>query len=106
MCREQTFTAQYGVIDEVVMLESSINAVKEALRNGPVAVGMAVPESLSYYSGGVYNDPACGYGADAEIVHAVALVGWGGDEEAGEYWIVRNSWASTWGDSGYFYLSM
>ena len=40
-------------------------------------MSIAVPESLSFYYSGIYNDPACGYGTDAELVHAVTLIGYG-----------------------------
>lgn len=77
--------------------------MKRALMSGPVSVGVAVPETMLYYAGGVYNDPACG-SAYADITHAVLLVGWGRNE-LGEYWIVRNSWSPLWGMDGYIYIS-
>jgi len=33
--------------------------------------------------------------------HAVKIVGWG-TEECKDYWLVANSWDTTWGDDGYF----
>ena len=35
---------------------------------------------------------------------AVQLVGYGSDSD-GDYWIVRNSWGSRWGEDGYIRLA-
>jgi cathepsin C len=38
--------------------------------------------------------------------HSVVIIGWGTDEQSGQkYWIVRNSYGSTWGDHGEFLVS-
>jgi C1A family cysteine protease len=47
-----------------------------------------LPLSLSHTHSGVYSEPQ----RVAHINHEVAVVGWGVDPEAGEYWLVRNSW--------------
>lgn len=49
--------------------------MKRALMHTAVSVGISVPESLLFYTGGVYNDPECSNRYLA-IGHAVLAVGW------------------------------
>merc|ERR1711879_1122366 len=57
------------------------------------------------YTGGVLTSAACGsMAADAQD-HCVMAVGFNATAPT-PYWIVRNSWATTWGDQGYIYLEM
>lgn len=39
----------------------------------------------------VYYDPSCKY-KPSELDHSVMLMGFGTDEKAGDYWLIRNSW--------------
>ncbi len=72
----------------------SKDQIRQAITNhGPVAVCVHVNDAFHAYSGGVFN--ACEGG---DINHAVVIVGW---EEAGNIWIVRNSWGESWGEDGY-----
>jgi C1A family cysteine protease len=58
---------------------------------------MSVGQSFFDYKTGVYNDPSCG----KDVNHAMVLVGYGVDSDYGDYWIVKNSWSSSWGEEGY-----
>merc|ERR1712004_112297 len=52
-------------------------------------------DDFQSYSSGVY-DSDCG---DASDGHCLAVVGYTED-----YWIIRNSWGSSWGQDGYMYF--
>jgi len=57
------------------------------------------------YTGGVLTAQGCGsMAADAQD-HCVMATGFNTTAPT-PYWIVRNSWASTWGEMGYIYLEM
>jgi Pyruvate/2-oxoacid:ferredoxin oxidoreductase delta subunit len=57
------------------------------------------------YTGGVMSSAACGPMGAAYQDHCVMAVGFNSTAET-PYWIVRNSWATTWGEQGYIYLEM
>lgn len=80
----------------VKLPENDPNALLSAIATvGPVSISVDA-SSWSFYGGGVYN------GCDAtkpDIDHAVQAVGYGTDAAAGQdYWLVRNSWGSSWGE--------
>jgi hypothetical protein len=74
---------------------------QEIYTNGPVTAGFTVYNSFYEYTSGVIRGGSGGIAGG----HAVVIVGWGADSE-GEYWIVRNSWASSWGIGGYFNIDI
>lgn len=75
---------------------------KTIARFGPVAVAMVATEDLKHYSSGVYSNPECNGKA---LNHGVLAVGYGTDSKLGDYWIIKNSWSSEWGDNGYFKIA-
>lgn len=71
--------------------------MQEIYQRGPIACGIAVPDALENYTGGIYNDTT----GDMDIVHDISVVGYG-VEDGTKYWVVRNSWGSHWGELGFF----
>lgn len=68
--------------------------IKTAVMDGPIMAWIDIYEDLTTYSSGVYSHTTGAYlGA-----HYVALIGW---DDAGDYWICKNSWGTWWGESGY-----
>lgn len=75
--------------------------LKEALvYHGPVAIALHVTQNLYLYSKGIFADDSCNSNS---LNHAVLLVGYGRDLRTGlDYWIIKNSWGTDWGEDGYF----
>lgn len=85
-----------------------ITAIKTAIMTyGAVDAAVYVGSAFSAYSGGIYNDAntACN-GSPCSYTpsnHAIALIGW--NDANGGYWILRNSWGTGWGESGYMRIA-
>jgi len=68
-----------------------------ALTQGPPSVCVAA-EAWQTYTGGILKSCA------GSVDHCVQAVGVGGSSTTEPYWIVRNSWGTSWGIKGYIYL--
>ena len=82
----------------------SEDKLKAALSQQPVAVVLEADKAVfQLYKSGILDDPSCGNTLD----HAVLLVGWGYDDGLKkDFWLVKNSWATTWGDNGFIRLAV
>ena len=67
---------------------------------GPAVVAVDSAKWFNYWSG-VFDD--CD--RDATLGHAVLLQGYGITQEGQPYWLVQNSWGSTWGERGFIRLA-
>ena len=76
--------------------------IKEFLyQTGPLAIALNA-DPLQTYSSGIL-DLTSSKCPSSGINHAVTLVGYGSDSATGlDYWIIKNSWGKSWGESGYF----
>ncbi len=79
-----------------------------SLRSGPVNSEVANLQEhllggvcLQSSPPGIFTGPC----SSTTLNHAVMAVGYG-QVTGQQYWIIRNSWDTTWGDSGYMYLAI
>ncbi|CEG49808.1 RxLR-like protein [Plasmopara halstedii] len=79
--------------------------LRSALERQPIAVAITSNGGFGEYAGGFYNCPNNGDMASKnDLNHALLLVGYGTDSTVGDYWILKNSYGSSWGDSGFMRL--
>jgi cathepsin L len=69
---------------------------------GPVAVAVAANDWHKYESG-IFT--GCDYSKNIDVNHVVVLEGYGTDEALGDYWLIRNSWGTGYGENGYIRLA-
>jgi len=101
-CRAKDVHNNIAITGYVNVTEQSEPALLDALANiGPISVAIdASLKSFSFYSTGVYYDAAC-MSDPNDLDHSVLAVGYGTDETGADYWLVKNSWSTHWGDNGY-----
>lgn len=76
--------------------------MKAALAISPLSVIVdGASTTMQSYRSGIVDDTACG----TEENHATNVVGWGVSGDT-EYWIMRNSWGTHWGEKGYMRLQI
>lgn len=75
---------------------SSESGLKSAVGGRPISIAVDAT-CLQSYRSGVIDDSSCYRRLD----HGVLLTGYG-TSSGKQYWKVKNSWGSSWGESGYF----
>ena len=73
------------------------SSLLQAVTNQPVSVGIdGGGQDFQHYSSGVFTGPC-----ETRMTHAVTAIGYGTAEDGTKYWLVKNSWGTTWGEQGY-----
>ncbi|RCV32871.1 hypothetical protein SETIT_7G037800v2 [Setaria italica] len=72
-------------------------ALMKAVANQPVSVAVDGGDmTFQFYSGGVMTG-SCG----TDLDHGIAAIGYGKDNDGTKYWLLKNSWGTTWGENGF-----
>ena len=98
-CKSCSSTAKFSSCVDV----TSKNEVElqYAVSKGPVSVAIeADTRVFQLYKSGIITSSDCGTNLD----HGVLIVGYGSENDL-DYWIVKNSWGSSWGEDGYVRIS-
>jgi C1A family cysteine protease len=102
-CKKFTSVAKFTSWEFVPTDEAQIAAYLAA--NSPVSIAVDA-SNWQFYTGGIMSGsdicPAQNPSSPS-LDHGVTLVGYG-TESGTDYWIVRNSWAASWGEKGYVRL--
>jgi len=80
---------------EDVPVNKELDLLK-AVANQPVSVCIQASGEFQFYSSGVLTG-ACG----TDLDHCVTAIGYGTDDYGIEYWLLKNSWGTDWGEEGY-----
>jgi len=82
------------------LAENDCTGLLNTLAQQPVAVAVAA-NAFQLYSKGVFSTKFCGTGLN----HGVVAIGYGHDDSSDkDFWLLRNSWGTGWGEAGYIRL--
>ncbi|XP_053182267.1 procathepsin L-like isoform X1 [Scomber japonicus] len=101
-CLHNPMNSAANCSDYIFLPEGDEEELKQAVATiGPISVAIdAGQSSFQFYKSGVYDEPNC---TDV-INHAVLVVGYG-TENGQDYWLVKNSWGTGYGEEGYIRMS-
>lgn len=94
----QRWQKDLGGINSWATVNPTVEDLKAAVSQAPVAVGFNVYDDFFYYERGVYSHTT----GELAGGHGVLIVGW---NDWGQYFIVKNSWGKDWGERGYFRIA-
>jgi len=103
----------YNATNSGATLTSWVDIAKDSEADLQKAVGTVGPISVAidashpkfhFYKKGVYHDTKC---SSSRLDHGVLAVGYGTEkmDNGKDFWLVKNSWGTSWGMAGYIQMS-
>jgi C1A family cysteine protease len=87
------------ITEFIDIIKSSDDEMMKAISNQPVSIAIEADQrDFQLYKSGVFS-ASCGVNLD----HGVLVVGYGNENNL-DYYLVKNSWGTSWGDDGYIKL--
>ncbi|XP_057296042.1 dipeptidyl peptidase 1-like [Hydractinia symbiolongicarpus] len=99
----RTYVSDYGYVGGFYGGCNEALMIAYLVKQGPIAVSIEVYDDLFAYKGGIYHHTGLRYKFNPFEInnHVVLIVGYG-VENGEKFWIVKNSWGTTWGEDGFF----
>lgn len=83
--------------------------LRELVNKQPISIGFKTTGMLNSYNSGILTESYLRCSTGGEVNHGILLVGFGSrtnesvaSGKCQDYWIIRNSWGSDWGEQGFF----
>jgi len=91
-----------GCYDTSLVCAPDSNIKKYMYNYGPIFTYVDASNWSGSYTGSIWTETG-----SSSTDHCVVIVGWVDSSavSGGGYWIVRNSWGTSWGNNGYMYAS-
>ncbi|KAL0210987.1 hypothetical protein P9112_009285 [Eukaryota sp. TZLM1-RC] len=96
-CKDGSALQMYKAANAYDVSSNEQSIMTEIQKHGSVEVGFSVYSDFMSYRSGIYHHVS-GY---LQGGHAVKMIGWG-VENGEKYWLVANSWGTSWGEQGHF----
>ncbi|XP_054278848.1 digestive cysteine proteinase 1-like isoform X1 [Macrosteles quadrilineatus] len=82
---------------------TDLNLLRDVAHHGPMTAVIVTNDiAFQLYKSGVYTNPNCN---SYYYNQAVLVVGYGTAKKGGDFWLVKNSWGTSWGMRGYIMMA-